>query len=78
MSPVGVEQESVGTRIVQEWIWTFADQVASDKDQLAARRGKHNAEILSELGFSAAEIAALEDVGALVQPTSPEVSEAIS
>ena len=49
MSPVGVEQESVGTRIVQEWIWTFADQVASNKDQLAARRGKHNAEILSEL-----------------------------
>ena len=45
--------------------WHFADQVAADKDQLAARQGEHNAEVLSELGFSAAEIAALEASGAL-------------
>jgi crotonobetainyl-CoA:carnitine CoA-transferase CaiB-like acyl-CoA transferase len=57
--------------------WHFADQVPVDKDQLAARQGEHNAEVLSELGFSAAEIAALEASGALVQPTSPQESEAI-
>ena len=50
--------------------WHFADQVAADKDQLAARQGEHNAEVLSELGFSAAEIAALQASGALVQPAA--------
>ena len=48
--------------------WHFADQVAADEGQLVARQGEHNAEVLSELGFSAAEIAALEASGALVQP----------
>ena len=48
--------------------WHFADQVAADEDQLAARQGEHNAEVLSELGFSAAEIEVLEAAGALVQP----------
>jgi crotonobetainyl-CoA:carnitine CoA-transferase CaiB-like acyl-CoA transferase len=55
--------------------WHFADQVAADEGQLVARQGEHNAEVLSELGFSAAEIAALEASGALVQaaaaPTAP-------
>jgi hypothetical protein len=50
--------------------WHFADQVAADEDQLAARQGEHNAEVLKELGFGAAEIAALETSGALVQPSS--------
>jgi crotonobetainyl-CoA:carnitine CoA-transferase CaiB-like acyl-CoA transferase len=50
--------------------WHFADQVAGDDDQLAARQGEHNAEVLAELGFGAPEIAALEAYGALVQPSS--------
>jgi len=49
--------------------WHFADHVAADGGQLAARQGEHNAEILKELGFSAAEIGALETSGALVQPS---------
>ena len=48
--------------------WHFADQVAADEGQLAARQGEHNAEVLNELGFSAAEIAAFQASGALVQP----------
>jgi crotonobetainyl-CoA:carnitine CoA-transferase CaiB-like acyl-CoA transferase len=48
--------------------WHFGDQVAADEGQLAARQGEHNAEILKELGFSAAEIEGLEASGALVQP----------
>jgi crotonobetainyl-CoA:carnitine CoA-transferase CaiB-like acyl-CoA transferase len=48
--------------------WHFADQVAADEGQLAARQGEHNAEILKELGFNSAEIRALETSGALVQP----------
>ena len=49
--------------------WHFADQPAADEGQLAARQGEHNAEVLRELGFSAAEIAAFEASGALVQPS---------
>jgi crotonobetainyl-CoA:carnitine CoA-transferase CaiB-like acyl-CoA transferase len=52
--------------------WHFADQVAADEGQLVARQGEHNAEVLSELGFSAAEIAALEASDALVQPTAAQ------
>jgi crotonobetainyl-CoA:carnitine CoA-transferase CaiB-like acyl-CoA transferase len=48
--------------------WHFADQVAADEGQLAARQGEHNAQVLNELGFSAAEIAAFQASGALVQP----------
>ena len=48
--------------------WHFADQVAADQGQLAARQGEHNAQVLNELGFSAAEIAAFQASGALVQP----------
>jgi crotonobetainyl-CoA:carnitine CoA-transferase CaiB-like acyl-CoA transferase len=48
--------------------WHFADKAAADEGQLAARQGEHNAEILAELGFSAAEIEGLEAGGALVQP----------
>jgi crotonobetainyl-CoA:carnitine CoA-transferase CaiB-like acyl-CoA transferase len=48
--------------------WHFADQVAAGEDQLAARQGEHNAEVLAGLGFSTAEIEALEAGGALVQP----------
>jgi crotonobetainyl-CoA:carnitine CoA-transferase CaiB-like acyl-CoA transferase len=47
--------------------WHFADQVAADEAQLAARQGEHNVEVLAELGFSAAEIDVLEAGGALVQ-----------
>ena len=49
--------------------WHFADQPAAAEGQLAARQGEHNAEVLRELGFSAAEIAAFEASGALVQPS---------
>jgi crotonobetainyl-CoA:carnitine CoA-transferase CaiB-like acyl-CoA transferase len=48
--------------------WHFADQVAADEGQLAARQGEHNAAVLKELGFSAAEIGAFDASGALVQP----------
>jgi crotonobetainyl-CoA:carnitine CoA-transferase CaiB-like acyl-CoA transferase len=48
--------------------WHFADQAAAGEDQLAARQGEHNAEVLAGLGFSTAEIDALEAGGALVQP----------
>jgi crotonobetainyl-CoA:carnitine CoA-transferase CaiB-like acyl-CoA transferase len=48
--------------------WHFADQVVADEGQLAARQGEHNAEVLNELGFSAAEIAAFQASGVLVQP----------
>jgi crotonobetainyl-CoA:carnitine CoA-transferase CaiB-like acyl-CoA transferase len=48
--------------------WHFADQVAADEVQLAARQGEHNEEVLAELGFSTAEIDVLEACGALVQP----------
>jgi crotonobetainyl-CoA:carnitine CoA-transferase CaiB-like acyl-CoA transferase len=48
--------------------WHFADQVAADEVQLAARQGEHNGEVLAELGFSTAEIDVLEACGALVQP----------
>jgi crotonobetainyl-CoA:carnitine CoA-transferase CaiB-like acyl-CoA transferase len=50
--------------------WHFADQPAADEGQLAARQGEHNAEILSELGFSAAQIEGFEASGALVQPSA--------
>ncbi len=52
--------------------WHFADKVAADEGQQAARQGEHNAEVLAELGFSAAEIDVLEAGGALVQPGRPE------
>jgi crotonobetainyl-CoA:carnitine CoA-transferase CaiB-like acyl-CoA transferase len=48
--------------------WHFADQAAADEGQLAARQGEHNAAVLKELGFSAAEIGAFDASGALVQP----------
>ena len=48
--------------------WHFADQPTADEGQLAARQGEHNAEVLTELGFSASEIGAFEASGALVQP----------
>jgi crotonobetainyl-CoA:carnitine CoA-transferase CaiB-like acyl-CoA transferase len=49
--------------------WHFADQPTADEGQLAAHQGEHNAEILKELGFSAAQIVAFEASGALVQPS---------
>src|SRR5208282_1430085 len=48
--------------------WHFADQPTADDTQLAARQGEHNTEILTELGFGADEIEALETSGALIQP----------
>ena len=48
--------------------WHFADQPTTGDDQLAARQGEHNTEVLTELGFSAGEIEALETSGALIQP----------
>ena len=54
--------------------WHFADQVAGDEGQLAARQGEHNAEVLTELGFSAAEIEVLGACGALVQPSRTGVA----
>jgi hypothetical protein len=42
----------------------------ADEVQVPACQGEHNAEVLSELGFSPAEIKELEAVGALVQPAA--------
>jgi hypothetical protein len=50
--------------------------VVADEGQLAARQGEHNAEVLSDLGFGAAEIAALEASGALVQPAAAPTAPA--
>jgi crotonobetainyl-CoA:carnitine CoA-transferase CaiB-like acyl-CoA transferase len=56
--------------------WHFADQPeAGDDGQLAARQGEHNTEILTELGFSAGEIATLETAGALVEPGRSSLSQ---
>ncbi len=55
--------------------WHFADSPAPDEGQLAARQGEHNTEILEELGFSTAQIGALEACGALVRPgAGPELT----
>jgi crotonobetainyl-CoA:carnitine CoA-transferase CaiB-like acyl-CoA transferase len=49
--------------------WHFSDHpVSEDGPALPARQGEHNTEVLGELGFSAAEIEALEAAGALVEP----------
>jgi crotonobetainyl-CoA:carnitine CoA-transferase CaiB-like acyl-CoA transferase len=48
--------------------WHFADRVVADEAQVAACQGEHNAEVLSELGFSPAETKELEAAGELVQP----------
>jgi crotonobetainyl-CoA:carnitine CoA-transferase CaiB-like acyl-CoA transferase len=48
--------------------WHFDDEVADDEQQFVARQGDNNAEILAELGYSPAEIAALRDTGALIEP----------
>jgi crotonobetainyl-CoA:carnitine CoA-transferase CaiB-like acyl-CoA transferase len=56
--------------------WHFADQPeAGDDGQLAARQGEHNTEILTELGFSAGQIATLETAGALVEPGRTSLSQ---
>ena len=48
--------------------WHFADQVAPDRDAMAAHQGEHNAAVLSEIGFTEAEIGALEAAGAMIEP----------
>jgi crotonobetainyl-CoA:carnitine CoA-transferase CaiB-like acyl-CoA transferase len=48
--------------------WHFADQAAPTEAQLPALQGEHNAEVLAKLGYSSAEIAALREAGALIQP----------
>jgi len=53
----------------------FADQIAPDNDQLGARQGEHNTEVLSELRFSAVEIGALQASGALIQPNRKPPSD---
>jgi len=53
--------------------WHFADQAAPEDHQMPTRQGEHNVEVLTELGFSPAEIEALQASGALVrhQPNGP-------
>jgi crotonobetainyl-CoA:carnitine CoA-transferase CaiB-like acyl-CoA transferase len=48
--------------------WHFTEDAAPGDDQLPARQGEHNIQVLTELGYSTAEITALQDRGALVQP----------
>jgi hypothetical protein len=48
--------------------WHFAGEAAPSEDQLPARQGEHNIEVLTKLGYSTAAIAALHDSGALIQP----------
>jgi crotonobetainyl-CoA:carnitine CoA-transferase CaiB-like acyl-CoA transferase len=52
--------------------WHFGDQAAPDEPQLPARQGEHNAAVLGELGLSANVIRALEDSGALIEPSRAE------
>ena len=47
--------------------WHFADEAAPQEDQLAARQGEHNTQVLAELGYTTVEIQALQASGALVQ-----------
>jgi crotonobetainyl-CoA:carnitine CoA-transferase CaiB-like acyl-CoA transferase len=47
--------------------WHFDDEVAPQEDQLAARQGEHNTQVLAELGYTTTEIQALQASGALVQ-----------
>jgi hypothetical protein len=46
----------------------LAGEAAPSEDQLPARQGEHNIEVLTKLGYSTAAIAALHDSGALIQP----------
>jgi hypothetical protein len=48
--------------------WHFDDKAADDDEQFVACQGENNAEILTELGYSPAEISALSDAGVLVEP----------
>jgi crotonobetainyl-CoA:carnitine CoA-transferase CaiB-like acyl-CoA transferase len=47
--------------------WHFADLPETGDSQTPARQGEHNNQVLSELGFSLAEIAKLKETGALVE-----------
>lgn len=51
--------------------WRFDDQVLHDDGRLAAYRGEHNADVLTELGYTDAAIDALAESGALVAADSP-------
>lgn len=46
--------------------WPFSDDDGILADQLPARQGEHNEEILKELGCTNSEIRALKDSGALI------------
>ncbi|MEV6654969.1 hypothetical protein [Streptomyces sp. NPDC051219] len=49
--------------------WHFSTAKTDDDGPLlAARQGEHNRAILTELGYSSAQIDALEATGVLVQP----------
>ena len=63
-----VSDRADGTISIPGRPWHFGDQAEAGDEQLAAGQGEHNAEVLAELGFTAAEIKALERSGALVQP----------
>jgi crotonobetainyl-CoA:carnitine CoA-transferase CaiB-like acyl-CoA transferase len=53
--------------------WHFSDHDGVLVDQLPARQGEHNLEILKELGCTDGQIQALQDSGALIAATrSPE------
>jgi crotonobetainyl-CoA:carnitine CoA-transferase CaiB-like acyl-CoA transferase len=47
--------------------WHFRDSITSGDQQVPARQGEHNDEVLTELGFSPAEITKLRESGALIE-----------
>lgn len=57
--------------------WHFDDEIAASEEQVPAHQGENNDEILAELGYTQAQIAALRDAGALVEPKQDTVEIAV-
>ena len=51
--------------------WHFGDLPASGDQQVPARQGEHNDEVLAELGYSPADIRKLKESGALIDGKAP-------
>jgi crotonobetainyl-CoA:carnitine CoA-transferase CaiB-like acyl-CoA transferase len=51
--------------------WHFSNEpLADEESQFVSKQGEHNGEVLTELGYTAAEILDLTQRGALVQPAA--------
>ena len=54
--------------------WHFGDKTPAEDFPVPARQGEHNVEVLTELGLTPAEIAALSSAGGLVGLRPPDTS----